>query len=527
MCGIAGWYRRGGRPVEPDIIVQQCDRIIHRGPDDSGYFTDGDFGFGMRRLSIIDLAGGHQPIFSADGRHAIVFNGEIYNHLDLRRELEAAGVTFRHAQRHRDAARQLGCIGATTAWLKLDGMYAVAIWDRAERQLTLARDPLGIKPLYLTEQHGGLAFASEIRALRVLPDHHFDLDERGVHDFFIFGHVQRPRSIYRQVRSLEPGHVLRIGPTGAAEIASVLAAALPCPPRPQRSAVDRGDARARAGDSRAAHAGRRTGRRLSVGRRRFQRHRRGDDPRCVGADQGVHRRLPRHLDRRDGRRRGGSPSISAREHIVLPLEPARAGDLLPAVQAAFDEPCAATAAVPIWHLSRLAAQHVKVVLCGEGSDEIFAGYKRQRTAPQGGAAAPAARARWVRWLRPSIALPDDLAESNYRWQKLRRRRASALLENGYQRFFAGTQISTPAVRERLYDAGFLPGRMATIDSCGWNANISAVPARARSTRWSSSCSPISPSTCRARCSTASIAAAWRIRWRRACRSFRTSSSTGA
>ena len=134
MCGIAGWYRRGGRPVEKDVVARQCDRIIHRGPDDAGYFTDGDFGFGMRRLSIIDIAGGHQPIFSEDGRYAIVFNGEIYNHLDLRRELEPAGVTFRT---HSDTETLLASWlqWGDDAWLKLDGMYAVAIWDRKERRL--------------------------------------------------------------------------------------------------------------------------------------------------------------------------------------------------------------------------------------------------------------------------------------------------------------------------------------------------------------------------------------------------------
>ena len=95
-------------------------------------------------------------------------------------------------------------------------MYAVAIWDHADRSLTLARDPLGIKPLYLTQQNGVIAFASEIRALKVLPEHRFDIDERAVHDFFSFGHVQKPRSIYQQVMSLEPGHVLQLGPSGAA-----------------------------------------------------------------------------------------------------------------------------------------------------------------------------------------------------------------------------------------------------------------------------------------------------------------------
>jgi len=451
MCGIAGWYRRGGRPVEREFIVRQCDRIVHRGPDDAGYFADGDFGFGMRRLSIIDLAGGHQPIFSADGRYGIVFNGEIYNHLDLRRELAAAGVTFRT---HSDTETLLASWlhWGDAAWLKLDGMYAVAIWDRAERRLVLARDPLGIKPLYLTEQHGGLAFASEIRALRVLPNHQFDLDERGVHDFFMFGHVQRPRSIYRQVRSLEPGHVLRIGPDGEAELRAFWQ------PRfrvrhdlSETQWVDETRARVQSTVERHMLADVTVGAFLSG----------GVDSSAIAATMARVASAPvkaftvgfpgTSMDETAAARRIAE-HVGA-EHIVLPLEPARAGDLLPAVQAAFDEPCAATAAVPIWHLSRLAAQHVKVVLCGEGSDEIFAGYKRQRTALRAARMRPLLRA-----LGPVAAaierLPGRSPDSNYRWQKIRRRRASAALENNYQRFFAGTQISTPAVRERLYDAAF-------------------------------------------------------------------------
>src|SRR5262245_9944535 len=186
MCGIAGWYRRSGKAVSEAVIRRQCNTIIHRGPDDAGYFVDGDFGFGMRRLSIIDVEGGHQPIFSADGRYAIGFNGEIYNHLDLRRDLERMGVSFRT---HSDTETLLAGFIAWGAdiWPRLEGMFAAAIWDRDARRLCLARDPLGIKPLYLTRQHGGIAFASEPRALRILPGHQWDIDDRAAHDFFSFG----------------------------------------------------------------------------------------------------------------------------------------------------------------------------------------------------------------------------------------------------------------------------------------------------------------------------------------------------
>ena len=207
MCGIAGWYRRNGRPVPATVISAQCNAILHRGPDDSGLLTDGDFGFGMRRLSILDIEGGHQPMETADGRFAIVFNGEIYNHRDLREPLAAAGYAF---VSHSDTETILAAFArwGNDAWAKMEGMFAVAIWDRQKRELTLARDPLGIKPLYISEQHGGLAFASELKALRVLPEHRFEISERGVHDFFSFGAVRRPRSIFDQVATLEPGHFL-------------------------------------------------------------------------------------------------------------------------------------------------------------------------------------------------------------------------------------------------------------------------------------------------------------------------------
>ena len=181
MCGIAGWYRRGGRPVGEAAVRAACDAIRHRGPDDAGALVEGDFGFGMRRLGLLDLAGGHQPMLSEDGRHAVVFNGEVYNHLELRPALEASGHRFRtrsDTETVLAAFRRWG----DDAWPRLEGMFAVAVWDRRDRSLTLARDPLGIKPLFVTEQGGGLAFASEIKALRALPAHRFTVDERAVHD---------------------------------------------------------------------------------------------------------------------------------------------------------------------------------------------------------------------------------------------------------------------------------------------------------------------------------------------------------
>jgi len=453
MCGIAGWYRRSSGTVSPDNVRAQCNTIVHRGPDDEGQFVDGDFGFGMRRLSIIDIAGGHQPMTSADGRYVIVTNGEIYNHLELRPELEAAGAKF-HS--HSDTETLLAAFvhWGDAAWARLEGMFATAVWDRAERTLTLARDPLGIKPLYITEQHGGIAFASEIRALRVLPGLAFDIDERAVHDFFMFGHIQRPRSIYRQVTSLDPGHVLRIGPTGEATVRAFWQPSFA--PGPRLSEGEWIE------ETRNQLLG------------TVRRHMLADVPLGVFLSGGVDSSaMTAAMTRIDARPYKcftvGFPGsaideaqAAARiarhlgcEHIVLELQPAKTAELLPAVQAAFDEPMAATSAIPHWHLSKLAVEHVKVVLCGEGSDEIFAGYKRQRTAM--------AAARWsplIRALGPLAGLVGALPETgstkwNYTRHSAMKFIESARLSSSFQRFFNGTQMTVPALRARLYEPGFL------------------------------------------------------------------------
>jgi asparagine synthase (glutamine-hydrolysing) len=452
MCGIAGWYRRGGKPVSEEIVTAQCNQIVYRGPDDCGYLTDGDFGFGMRRLSIIDVEGGHQPIETSDGRYAIVFNGEIYNHLELRSELEAAGYRFRT---HSDTETLLASfvIWQDEAWLRLEGMYAAAIWDHRTRTLTLARDPLGIKPLYLTSQHGGLAFASEQRALRVLPDHSFCVDEHAVNDFFSFGHVQKPRSIYREVHSLPPGHILRISSDGDPSTHQFW--------KPHFEVRD---------DLSEADWIAETREQVSTA---VKKHMLADVPVASflsgGIDSATITAIMSQVSDTPvkaftlgfpGSRLDETASARAVadqlgcEHIVLPLQPMDAAELLPRVQSAFDEPCAATAAVPLWHISRLAAEHVKVVLCGEGGDELFAGYKRQRTAQHMEIWKPLMRS-----LGPAMGVLDHLPVTRFRkWNYLRqnsiRFRDAALLDSGFQRFFRGTQITSPAVRERIYSEPF-------------------------------------------------------------------------
>jgi asparagine synthase (glutamine-hydrolysing) len=450
MCGIAGWYRRRGRPVSKDDIARQCERLIHRGPDDSGILIDGDLGIGMRRLSIIDVAGGHQPITTVDGRYSIVCNGEIVNHPELRRELDGQ-FQFRTAS---DIETLLASFvrWGDDAWLRLEGMYAAAIWDHHSKTLTLARDPLGIKPLWVTEQHGGIAFASEIPALRGLPGHEFDIDERSVHDFFSFGHVLGPRSMFRQVRALEPGHTLRIGPVGTSVERRFWQ------PRIQiRSGLSEADW-------------------VEETRRRVldtvQKHMLSDVP--VGAflsggvDSGA---ITAAMARTSG---SGFKAFTAAfpgsrideteaaravaehlgcEHVVLPIQPEAAADILPAVQRSFDEPTAANSAIPLWYLSRAARQHVKVVLCGEGGDELFLGYNRQRWAERMRRAGPLVRSLGgMRFLDRIPDLPQR--KLNYLRGYAKRFRDGALLGDGYERFFAAVTITSPAIRAQIYDREF-------------------------------------------------------------------------
>lgn len=472
MCGIAGWYRRGGKPVPAGAVAAACDRLRHRGPDDAGYLIDGDFGFGMRRLSIIDVEGGHQPIFSPDGRYAIIFNGEIFNNPELRRELEGR---YQFQTDHSDTETILAAYLAwgDDAWLRLDGMYAVAIWDQHARRLCLARDPLGIKPLFLAEQNGGIGFASEITALRALPDHRFDLDEQGVDDFFCFGHPLPPRTIFRQVRPLEPGHVLHVGPTG----------------EPRLHCFWRARFNIRAGLSEEEWIEETRAQLLGT----VKRHMLSDVP--VGAflsggvdSSAIAAAMARTASAPFKAFTIGFPgssrdeTVAARrvadhlgcEHIVLPLQPQTAAEVLPAVQAAFDEPSAATSAVPLWYLSRCAAEHVKVVLCGEGGDEVLLGYNRQlwarrmaRWKPLIDALGPAGAFEWL------PHLPNR--QWNYGRQLAQRFGEGAGLSNGYERFFSAVSITSPELRRRIYNPEFFE-RGAVRDSAEQRALACFPPA---------------------------------------------------
>ena len=206
MCGIAGWFdTKGQRPANRALIQAMSDAISHRGPDGEGFHFEPGLGFGHRRLAVIDLVTGDQPMHSRDGNTHIIFNGEIYNFRELRRDLERRGHGF---STHSDTEVILA---AWAEWGRdcvnhLTGMFAFALWDRREETLFLARDRLGEKPLYVaTLPDQSLMFASEIKGLLVSPELDRAIDPCAVEEFFALGYIAEPRTIYAAVKQLPAG----------------------------------------------------------------------------------------------------------------------------------------------------------------------------------------------------------------------------------------------------------------------------------------------------------------------------------
>lgn len=375
MCGIAGiFYRDPDARVEEARIRSMCDAIVHRGPDDDGRFVCGPVGLGMRRLSIIDLAGGHQPMRTADGAVTIVYNGEVYNYRDVRRTLESRGFRFRTASDTECILHAYEAYGPDC--LKhLNGMFAIAIWDARRRQLFLARDRLGIKPLYLYQTDGELRFASEIKALladRTVPR---DLDEGACAYFFRYGYVASPRTLLRSVTKLPPAHYLVADRCGVRlhrywslqsdreplrseqEYAAAVYAGLERSVASQLvSDVPLGAFLSGGLDSSSIvhFMSEATGARVNTYSIGFR-----------GADA-FHSELE---DARFVARR-----YETRHHEIL-VEPDVAS-LLPKLVHHLDEPLADSSFIVTYLVSTLARNTVKVILSGVGGDELFGGYRR-------------------------------------------------------------------------------------------------------------------------------------------------------
>ena len=375
MCGICGLAALDGGPVDASALEAMSASLAHRGPDDEASVVDGPVALAARRLAIIDLAGGRQPLASEDGRVHAAHNGEILNHVALRLDLERAGHSF--ATRcdtevlvHLYEERGEGMLEA------LRGMFALAIWDARERRLLLARDRFGIKPLYWRTAGGVLSFASELKALRVIPGFRGELDADALEAFFAFNSIPSPLTIFRDVHKLEPGTLLSWRPGHAPQVRRW------CRPAPAQAHEVRTE------DERELAAELADRLRDSV-----RAHLVSDVPVGVWLSGGVDSGLLAALAAQESGERLRTFSIGFQERSFDELDRARAvaarlgsehheavlgpesAELLPRIAAAFDEPYADSSALPADAVSQLTARHVKVALSGEGGDELFGGYQ--------------------------------------------------------------------------------------------------------------------------------------------------------
>ena len=377
MCGIYGAFSTDAqRPVPADLLERMGLVLAHRGPDGGGSHLAGPFGMGMRRLSIIDLAGGDQPIANEDGTVWVVFNGEIYNYRELTADLVARGHRFATSSDTEVLVHLYEEYGERCVD-PLRGMFAFAIWDAPQRRLLLGRDRLGIKPLYYAATPGGFLFGSELKALIQSPWLTPQLDRSGLAAYLQYGYVPDPLSILDGVAKLAPGHTVSIR------------SGRPAAPRRYWHATDH--FKVGVAPAHEEQLGEELWRRLEEA---VRVHLVSDVPVGAFLSGGVDSTAVVSIMARAARGPIKTFSVGFREdrynelpharqvaeacgseHHELLVEP---HDLkvLEELLSTFDEPFADSSAIPTYLVSRLARQHVKVVLSGDGGDELFAGYDR-------------------------------------------------------------------------------------------------------------------------------------------------------
>jgi asparagine synthase (glutamine-hydrolysing) len=374
MCGITGIYNfRSRRPVEGDALERMTRSLAHRGPDDEGFFFDGALGLGHRRLSILDLSErGHQPMTTADGRYTISYNGEIYNYLEVRNELESLGQGF-HTGTDTEVVLTLYSSQGANCLKRLNGMFAIAIWDSVKRTLFLARDRVGIKPLYYAETAEGIVFGSEVKALLASTSVGARVCLSLIDTYFNFGYVPGERTLFEGIKKLLPGHWLMVGPEG---IKCERYWDLEYSPDFQRSPEDAAEGL----------------RELLLDAVRI--HMRSDVPVGVFLSGGLDSSTTVALLAEAGVENVKTFSVAYREgaaydetayaslvadrfktdHHVLYIDPAQFQDFVPNYVWFMDEPVSEAAAIALYFIAKHLRDHVTVALSGEGADELYAGY---------------------------------------------------------------------------------------------------------------------------------------------------------
>ncbi len=373
MCGICGIFNAGtGEPVSGSLLKNMADTLVHRGPDDEGFFFDGPVGLAHRRLSIIDVEGGHQPLSNEDQSIWVAFNGEIYNFQELRDFLEKKGHVFK-TRSDTEVIVHLYEEQGEACFRSLRGMFALAIWDRPKRSVILARDRVGKKPLFYSFDGDQLAFGSEMKALLAIPGIKREIDLEALSDYFSLLYVPVPKSIFKAIRKVRPGHYVVVSPKGLREceywdidfsqpeerseaqwcdqIVQVLREAVQLrliSEVPLGAFLSGGidSSSVVALMSQIAGAGVVT---TSMG---FQEKEFNEVEYAREVAQQYHTR-----------------------HFEETVNPDAVG-ITEKLAWFYDEPFADSSAIPTYYVSKLARKHVTVALSGDGGDEFFCGYRR-------------------------------------------------------------------------------------------------------------------------------------------------------
>jgi asparagine synthase (glutamine-hydrolysing) len=442
MCGICGVVHRDpAKPVDPVTIVRMRDVMTHRGPDDAGLYTGAGASLGHRRLSIIDLATGAQPMANEDRTVWIAFNGEIYNYLEVRAGALRGHHAFRTASDTEVLVHLYEDYGADLVD-HLNGMFAFALWDVRQRRLLLARDRTGEKPLYYTRVGEDLAFASEIKSLLQHPGVRAEIDPTALDEFMTFGYVQTPGTLFRDIVRVPEGHVVewQDGRVSARQYWDVDF-------RPDETAT------------RQEHIERVRWLLEDAVRLRL----RSDVPLGVLLSGGVDSSAVTGLLARAGGRVktfsiafDAGPAFNelsyarrvarefATEHHEVVLTPQAFRDFVPSFVYHMDEPVTEAPAIPLYFVSKLSQQHVKVVLSGEGSDELFGGYPIHR---------------YMQWIERFHRAPARLRTAATRAllaatasQKLHK--YARLAQLPLERRYLNVHLYDPALRRWIYTAEF-------------------------------------------------------------------------
>jgi len=375
MCGICGQYNfETSAPVQWKDVASMAYSLTHRGPDDDGYYLDGPIGLGFRRLSIIDLAGGHQPMCDQDRLVYVVFNGEIYNFRELRQELESYGHVFRTSSDTEVIVHGYKQWGDEVL-ARLNGMFGLAIWDTRRRRLVLARDPFGIKLIYYRTSLGQLYFGSEIRALRTTMSDGVDVDPVGLNLFLRYRYSPSPYTIYKDIRKLPAGTKL-VAQDGAI-VVSRWYGVKPTPMTMRKSRTEV------------------TEELLALYKGAVRRHLISDVPVGLLLSGGIDSGLLLALMNLNGQSwptysvgygssyaddeladAADTARILGSRHTSVRITRAVFEDALPKIVKTLEEPIATSSIVPMYFVCERARHDVKVALIGQGPDELFGGYPR-------------------------------------------------------------------------------------------------------------------------------------------------------